>query len=349
MDYLEVKEQIKQKLPNPIDFKDTENLLELGLSSLVVMRIVNQWRKQGIKVSFGSLMEHPTFQEWWGLIQNAAKKTTAKKPKIRKGKNDIEDMHQEFPLTDVQYAYWVGRDDGQVLGGVGCHAYLEFDGESVDPERLQRAWNIVQYHHSMLRDCFPGNGLQKILSKPYSEKLPINDFSSLSEAEAEKAALSVRDRLSHRKLQIEKGEVAGIELTLLPQRKTRVHIDIDLLVADVQSLHIILRDLATAYNGGQLLDESKSWNFAAYLQEQEESVCFLNYPGQCPGLQSVSHPALQHRFHRSGPPDREERASLRYGDKRKPQRQVSLPRDVWKVVLLYLLYVQVHGADRKYR
>ena len=270
MDYLQVKEQIKQKLPNPIDFKDTENLLELGLSSLVIMRLVNQWRKQGIKVSFGSLMEHPTFQEWWGVIQKAAKKTTSKKSKSNKEKIDTGDMYQEFPLTDVQYAYWVGRDDGQALGGVGCHAYLEFDGESVDPERLQSAWNIVQYHHSMLRDCFPGNGLQKIMGKPYNEKIRINDFSSLSEAEAEKAALSVRDRLSHRKLQIEKGEVAGIELTRLPQRKTRVHIDIDLLVADVQSLHIILRDLATAYNGGQLPDESKAWNFAAYLQEQEE-------------------------------------------------------------------------------
>ena len=56
----------------------------------------------------------------------------------------------------------------------------------------------------------------------------------------------------------------------MPQRKTRVHIDIDLLVADVQSLHIILRDLATAYNGGHLPDESKDWNFAVYLQEQEE-------------------------------------------------------------------------------
>lgn len=270
MDYLQVKEQIKQKLSNPIDFKDTENLLELGLSSLVIMRLVNQWRKQGIKVSFGSLMEHPTFQEWWGLIQNAAKKTTPKKSKSSKEKIDTGDMYQEFPLTDVQYAYWVGRDDGQALGGVGCHAYLEFDGESVDPERLQSAWNIVQYHHSMLRDCFPGNGLQKIMSKPYSEKIRINDFASLSESEAEKAALSVRDRLSHRKLQIEKGEVAGIELTRLTQRKTRVHIDIDLLVADVQSLHIILRDLATAYNGGHLPDESKDWNFAAYLQEQEE-------------------------------------------------------------------------------
>lgn len=38
-------------------------------------------------------------------------------------------MKQPFPLTDVQYAYWVGRDEEQALGGIDCHAYLEFDGE----------------------------------------------------------------------------------------------------------------------------------------------------------------------------------------------------------------------------
>lgn len=40
-----------------------------------------------------------------------------------------KDMKQPFPLTDVQYAYWVGRDEEQALGGIDCHAYLEFDGE----------------------------------------------------------------------------------------------------------------------------------------------------------------------------------------------------------------------------
>lgn len=269
INYLEIKKQIRQKLSKPIDFEDTDNLLELGLSSLVIMKLVNQWRKQGIKISFGVLMEHPTLREWWELIQKTLEKADSKKRTAKKEKRIMADMYQEFPLTDVQYAYWVGRDERQALGGIGCHAYLEFDGKAVDQSRLRHAWAVVQQHHPMLRACFLNNGAQKILAKPYKGELKINDYSSMQEEEAQRAALSIRNRLSHRKLHIEKGEVAGLELTLLPHGKTRLHIDVDLLVADVQSLHILLRDIFTVYNGGELPQESKEWNFATYLKEQE--------------------------------------------------------------------------------
>lgn len=261
MEYSEVKEQIKQKLPVQKEFGDSENLLELGLSSIVIMRLVNQWRKQGVKVAFGTLMEHPTLKEWWKIIQKGTKK---KGKKAKAEKRDIimeRDMRKPFPLTDVQYAYWVGREDNQVLGGIGCHAYLEFDGYGVVPERLQEAWSRIQYHHPMLRASFSENGMQKIESKPYSEKIKINDFSLLTETEAEQEAQAVRRRLSHRKLKIEEGEVAGLELTLLPGNKTRLHIDLDLLIADVQSLQILLRDLAIP----QL---QKTKNIALFLPDE---------------------------------------------------------------------------------
>ena len=75
MEYIEIKEQIKQKLPVARDLGDSENLLELGLSSLTIMRLVNQWRKQGVKVSFGSLMENPTllyliYLVCWELVEH---------------------------------------------------------------------------------------------------------------------------------------------------------------------------------------------------------------------------------------------------------------------------------------
>ena len=89
-------------------------------------------------------------------------------------------MKQPFPLTDVQYAYWVGRDEEQALGGIDCHAYLEFDGGNIDPERLEKAWNVLQYHHPMLRACFLDDGTQKILDKPYCEKIKVHDFSRMS-------------------------------------------------------------------------------------------------------------------------------------------------------------------------
>lgn len=105
MEYSEVKEQIKQKLPVQKEFGDSENLLELGLSSIVIMRLVNQWRKQGVKVAFGTLMEHPTLKEWWKIIQKGTKK---KGKKAKAEKRDIimeRDMRKPFPLTDVQYAW----------------------------------------------------------------------------------------------------------------------------------------------------------------------------------------------------------------------------------------------------
>lgn len=268
MEYNEIKEQIKQKLPVEKEFGDSDNLLELGLSSIVIMRLVNQWRKQGVKVAFGTLMEHPTLNEWWEIIQKSMKKKEKKAKAEKQERIPERDMRESFPLTDVQYAYWVGREDNQVLGGIGCHAYLEFDGNSVEAGRLEAAWNQLQYHHPMLRACFTEDGMQKIQERPFSEKLPVNDYSKMLEEEAYRKAEEVRERLSHRKLQIEKGEVAGVELTLLPSGKTRIHIDMDLLIADVQSLQILLKDLVATYNGEKLSEESKDWNFVAYLEKQ---------------------------------------------------------------------------------
>lgn len=84
MEYSEVKEQIKQKLPVQKEFGDSENLLELGLSSIVIMRLVNQWRKQGVKVAFGTLMEHPTLKEWWKIEKYTKRGMVSCKMKIDK-------------------------------------------------------------------------------------------------------------------------------------------------------------------------------------------------------------------------------------------------------------------------
>ena len=267
MEYTELKEQIYKMLPQKDEMADSENLLEKGLNSLKIMRIANQWRKQGIKVPFGELMEQPTLAAWWNMIQaqsdNKAVTSSEKQEKIR--------YNNPFPLTDVQYAYWIGRGEDQTLGGIGCHAYLEFEGEGVESEKLEQAWKAVQYHHSMLRARFLDNGKQEIMEKPYNEHIMVCDYRNETLEMAETLLLENRNKLSHRKLHIESGEVAGICLSLLPNNKSRIHFDLDLLVADVQSLQIILRDLATAYGGKSLPESSKAWNFEDYLSKQDVS------------------------------------------------------------------------------
>ena len=172
MEYTELKEQIYKMLPQKDEMADSDNLLEKGLNSLNIMRIANQWRKQGIKVPFGELMEQPTLAAWWNMIQaqsdNKAVTSSEKQEKIR--------YNNPFPLTDVQYAYWIGRGEDQTLGGIGCHAYLEFEGEGVESEKLEQAWKAVQYHHSMLRARFLDNGKQEKKKKPKSLQGKGNEY-----------------------------------------------------------------------------------------------------------------------------------------------------------------------------
>ncbi len=247
------------------------NLIEEGLSSLMIMQIAGGLRKYKLKISFAALIEKPTLRDWAEIINKATIREAGKVPEgaaeeSREGA--AEESGGQFPLTDVQYAYWVGRDDGQPLGGVGCHAYLEFHGQFIDPLRLKQAWNALQRHHPMLRAKFLPNGRQAIMPSPYSEEMEVFDLGGLAPDELEEELLSIRSALSHRKLRVEEGEVAGLALALLPDNTGRLFLDVDLLVADVLSLGLIIRDLAEAYLGKKLA-EPPQYTFQDYIRSKE--------------------------------------------------------------------------------
>ena len=130
-----------------------DNLIEKGLGSIQIMQIVSELKKLGIKLSFAKLMENPTLEDWIRLIEKANIKNIDKKTESRE-----KNISEEFPLTDVQYAYFVGREEDQVLGGVGCHAYLEIDGQEIVTDKLTAAWNCLQMENPMLRAKFNRNG-----------------------------------------------------------------------------------------------------------------------------------------------------------------------------------------------
>lgn len=52
----------------PLEDKLDANLIELGLDSMHMMRLVNQWRKQGAKVTFSKLIEQPVLSDWITLL-----------------------------------------------------------------------------------------------------------------------------------------------------------------------------------------------------------------------------------------------------------------------------------------
>ncbi len=286
LDQESVIAQIQDLIGSDLTQHTDTNLIELGLDSLHIMRLSNQWRSQGSRVTFAKLIEQPVLSRWLELLLPEQQQDTPQEESINALAERIrQDTHYSeapFALTDVQYAYWIGRQDDQELGGVGCHAYLEIDGQAVEPKRLEQAWHALINQHSMLRARFNDNGQQYIPDTVSLPVLSVHDLRLLTQQQAKLRARAIRDTLSHRKLDIENGQVMGLALTQFANGRTRIHFDIDLLVADVQSLHILLRDLASAYNAignnleqdpdrplKDILKADAQWRFSHYLATEQ--------------------------------------------------------------------------------
>lgn len=245
------------------DIKENDNLIEKGLSSMQVMQLSGILKKEGLRISFAKLIEKPTLNSWFDLVANS--KIIKKHSKDNKKSNDGKDS---FNLTDVQYSYFIGRSDDQTLGGVGCHAYIEIDGKDIDYKRLNDAWNKLQYRHPMLRARFTEDGKQEILDKPFSEEIEVLDLSNLDDEENKIRLDEIRESLSHRKLRVEMGEVAGLKLANLSQNRNKIFFDLDLLVADVMSMSILLKELGELYLGKDL-DNLNNYTFKDYINNLE--------------------------------------------------------------------------------
>ncbi|MFF7242650.1 phosphopantetheine-binding protein [Embleya sp. NPDC008237] len=56
---------------DPESLQGDQNLVLLGLGSLEMMRLVNQWRRLGLRIPFQDLAAQPTLDAWWQRIDAA--------------------------------------------------------------------------------------------------------------------------------------------------------------------------------------------------------------------------------------------------------------------------------------
>lgn len=53
---------------DPSEIGDSDNLADLGLDSLRLMRLVMEWEGAGLKADFGLFAEYATLGEWWAQV-----------------------------------------------------------------------------------------------------------------------------------------------------------------------------------------------------------------------------------------------------------------------------------------
>ena len=155
-----------------------------------------------------------------------------------------EARYQPFPLTDIQQAYWLGRQEGLELGGISAHFYWEIQTQKIEVNVLERAWQRLIDRHEMLRAAIEENGQQRILETVPPYVIPIIDLQGET-AQTQKSRLQdIRDRLSHQVLQCDRWPLFELLAVRLDVKTIRVCLSFDLLLGDALSMQILMAELA---------------------------------------------------------------------------------------------------------
>lgn len=228
------------------------NLIGQGLDSIRIMTLAGRWRRQGVAVDFATLAETPTIEAWAQLV-TAAEPSADRPADPADVPADAQRTGEDepFSLAPMQHAMWVGRQDNQQLGGVAGHLYVEFDGGPIDPERLRTAATALARRHPMLRVRFLPDGTQRIA--PADEcgafAVHVEDLRERGTDEVDQRLSAIRTAKSHQQLD---NAVFELAVTLLPNQRSRLHVDLDMQAADAMSYRTLMADLAALYLGRDL-------------------------------------------------------------------------------------------------
>lgn len=154
---------------------------------------------------------------------------------------------ETFPLTDIQEAYWIGRQDILGAGIVGSHSYYEFELTSLNLSHFQYAWNKVCARHPMMRAVFTPDGRQKILTSVADYVVECIDAREYTALSVDHLMLGIRNRCQEEVFDPSVWPLFRIVAVQLPENKTRMVFSVDFLVADAWSWLIIGPELKLFY------------------------------------------------------------------------------------------------------
>ena len=225
------------------------NLIELGVDSLLALDLFQSLEKQfRIRVDRSLLFKEPTIDALASriasLLDAGKRAQDGDLPVILP---DSAARHEPFPLMDMQQAYWVGRTGALVLGNVSCHVYLELETEDLDLPRWEACWNRLIRHHDMLRCVIMEDGRQRILPEVPPFTVTVQDATGLDAGAAEQMVLECRERMGHEVLSAKEWPLFRVAATRMPGGPIRLHISLDLLVADLHSMNLMMNGLESLY------------------------------------------------------------------------------------------------------
>jgi amino acid adenylation domain-containing protein len=228
-----------------------ENFLESGGNSMLAIKLISRVQNLfGLAVPLADFFEDATPAGLAALVDKLRQGNRHTAEAWESVTPDPANRHAPFPLSAVQQAYWVGRRDAVHLGSVSTHAYIEIDIDDLDLSRFERAMRLLIERHGMLRAVFSSDGYQRILERVPDYVLEHRDLRSVDPQQADRLLVETRERMSHQVLPADRWPLFELFAHRLPQG-FRLHLSIDLLLADAYSLQLLHRDFLGYYAHGE--------------------------------------------------------------------------------------------------
>lgn len=228
------------------DINIDANFFELGGNSIIAIRLVQLISDHfNAEISINILFENPTIASLSAVLsKNLVKVDSVFKPIVP----DIKNAYSPFPLTDIQRAYVLGRQNIYDLGNIATHAYIERDYYDLDILKLESTFNQLIRRHSMLRVVFDVDSFsQRILEDVPYYKIQIQHLDAVDEDTQNRSLSDWRTQMSHQVLDITAWPIFDIRCSVLPNR-IKLHLSFEVLVLDGQSLNILMAEWTKLYN-----------------------------------------------------------------------------------------------------
>ncbi|GGF69385.1 hypothetical protein GCM10010912_13110 [Paenibacillus albidus] len=255
-----------------------ETFFELGGHSLLATQILFVLNKTfRTEITLQQFFDHPTVDDLAALAAEQAGQGVSAYTDLPEVQIALAERYDPFPMTDVQKAYWIGRSEGLELGNVSTHMYFENDVEELNLQVFQQAFQALIDRHDMLRAVILPDGRQQILPQVPEYVIRSYDMASFGEQERNAHVRSIREEMSHQVLDCSQWPLFDVRATRLPEDRVRLHISVDLLIADAWSLELLLRELSVLYLNPAHLFEPLTLSFRDYVlatAEIEKSELF---------------------------------------------------------------------------
>ncbi|MFL6335826.1 MAG: SDR family NAD(P)-dependent oxidoreductase, partial [Pyrinomonadaceae bacterium] len=231
--------------PSGLDVHQPLN--RLGLDSLMAIELKTAVETNlGVVLPISVLLQGPdTIELAAEILKQLPKPAATSLPAIQP---HPATWHEPFPLNDIQQAYWIGRNTAFELGNVAPHAYVEFETESFNGERLNLVCQKLIERHGMLRAVVDSDGRQRVLAEVPPYRLGVLDLSESEEAQVEAELETIRERMSHQVLPSDRWPLFEVRATRLGEHRYRVHVSTDLLFTDAFSILTIIDEGMRLYD-----------------------------------------------------------------------------------------------------